>query len=99
MGESKILNSVEIPRQPRQELNAKAIADTIAEAEAAIAQAEAIITEIQRVVSMVEEILHRYHHVKPVIKLLFVASLGHQILSWKSLLLTVLAAFELIKRV
>ncbi|KAK6777491.1 hypothetical protein RDI58_024208 [Solanum bulbocastanum] len=90
MGESKVLKLEEIPRQPRQELNAQAIADTIAEVEAVIAQAEAIIVEIERVVTMAEEELHRSQHVKHVIKLFSVASLGRQIFSWKSLHLTLL---------
>ncbi|XP_049399675.1 uncharacterized protein LOC125863681 [Solanum stenotomum] len=59
MGESKVWKSEEIPRQPQQELNAQAIVDTIAEAEAAIAQAEAIIAEIERVVTMAEEARRR----------------------------------------
>ncbi|KAG5579844.1 hypothetical protein H5410_050471 [Solanum commersonii] len=53
MGENKVLKSAEIPRKPRQELNAQAIA----EARAAIAQAEPIIAEIERVVTMAEEAL------------------------------------------
>jgi len=55
MGESKVWKSEEIPRQPQQELNAQAIEDTIAEAEAVITQAKAIIVEIERVVTMAEE--------------------------------------------
>uniref|UniRef100_M1DY16 Uncharacterized protein n=1 Tax=Solanum tuberosum TaxID=4113 RepID=M1DY16_SOLTU len=55
MGESKVWESEEIPRQPEQELNAQAIV----EAEAAIAQAEAIIAEIERVVTMAEEARRR----------------------------------------
>uniref|UniRef100_M1DJ62 Uncharacterized protein n=1 Tax=Solanum tuberosum TaxID=4113 RepID=M1DJ62_SOLTU len=59
MGESKVWKSEEIPRQPQQELNAQAIADTIAEAEVVIAQAEAIIAEIEMVVTMAEEARRR----------------------------------------
>ncbi|KAK6777492.1 hypothetical protein RDI58_024209 [Solanum bulbocastanum] len=57
MGERKVLKLAEIPRQPWQELNALAIANTIEEAEAEIAEAEAIIAMIERVVTMVEEVL------------------------------------------
>ncbi|KAK6777493.1 hypothetical protein RDI58_024210 [Solanum bulbocastanum] len=57
MGECKVLMSPEIPRQPWQELNAQAITDTIAKAEAAIAEVEAIIVVTERVVIMVEEAL------------------------------------------
>ncbi|KAK6777486.1 hypothetical protein RDI58_024203 [Solanum bulbocastanum] len=59
MGERKVFKSAEIPRQPQQELNVQAIADTNAEAEAAIAQAKAIIVEIEIVVTMAEEALRR----------------------------------------
>ncbi|KAK6777535.1 hypothetical protein RDI58_024252 [Solanum bulbocastanum] len=52
-GENKVLKSVENPRQPRQELNAQAIA----EVEATIVKAEAIIVMAKRVVTMVEEAL------------------------------------------
>ncbi|KAG5600747.1 hypothetical protein H5410_032117 [Solanum commersonii] len=56
MGESKVLKSAEIPLQ---ELNAQAISDAIAEAEAeaAIAEAEAIIAEAERAITMAEEAL------------------------------------------
>ncbi|KAK6777485.1 hypothetical protein RDI58_024202 [Solanum bulbocastanum] len=47
MGESKVMKSAEIPRQPRQELNTQAIVDTIAEVKAATALAEAIIADIE----------------------------------------------------
>ncbi|KAG5579877.1 hypothetical protein H5410_050504 [Solanum commersonii] len=60
MRESKVWKSEEIPRQPQQDLNAQAIAHTIAEVEIVISQAEAIIVEIERVVTMAEEAQRSY---------------------------------------